>query len=200
MAHYHADATLLPYSCFQTDDSIFMSDGYLQTGGYLRTDAFAPPQGTSGGRRSRARSRRFPEDEVSATGRYCSVRKHARLGCAVVHFETESLRDAVMHLFQRRGEQEIAKWQRSDLEVTVQHHFDKARNKFDRRALYVHWGLPGERLAPIPVQYITQSFDNIAFEVESAQTLAQQAPTAEQVPRSRFFGTQAMFAGGGHVQ
>eukprot|EP00928_Gymnodinium_smaydae_P097410 TRINITY_DN8822_c0_g1_i3.p1 TRINITY_DN8822_c0_g1~~TRINITY_DN8822_c0_g1_i3.p1 ORF type:complete len:185 (-),score=24.66 TRINITY_DN8822_c0_g1_i3:235-789(-) len=123
------------------------------------------------------------EEEVSAEGLHCSVRKHARLGCAVVNFKSESLREAVKLYLQHNSEEEVAAWQRSDVALIVQAHFDKATNEYDRTGLYVTWGREAEKTLPIPVQFLRERFDLI---VSNILMRSYSAPPPDEVPRSRF--------------
>eukprot|EP00928_Gymnodinium_smaydae_P004768 TRINITY_DN11625_c0_g1_i2.p1 TRINITY_DN11625_c0_g1~~TRINITY_DN11625_c0_g1_i2.p1 ORF type:complete len:224 (-),score=18.78 TRINITY_DN11625_c0_g1_i2:331-915(-) len=135
------------------------------------------------GRRAKVEIR---EEEVLAAGSHCSVRKHVRLGCAVVHFKSETLREAVMLYFQQNYKEEMAAWRRSDLAVTVQQHFDRTSNDYDRLGLYVNWGREMEKTSPIPVQFIRERFDHI---VGTILSLGRKncAPPPDQLPLSRFF-------------
>eukprot|EP00928_Gymnodinium_smaydae_P097413 TRINITY_DN8822_c0_g4_i1.p1 TRINITY_DN8822_c0_g4~~TRINITY_DN8822_c0_g4_i1.p1 ORF type:complete len:211 (-),score=17.58 TRINITY_DN8822_c0_g4_i1:219-761(-) len=150
------------------------------------------PTSTSAGSGSGARQRRakveIREEAVLATGLHCSVRKHVRLGCAVVNFKTESMREAVMIYFLHNYEEEVAAWRRQqdDLAVTVQQHFDKSANEFDRTGLYVNWGREAEKASPIPVQFIRERFDHIVTTMLSLSR-KNRAPPPDEVPLSRFF-------------
>eukprot|EP00928_Gymnodinium_smaydae_P004767 TRINITY_DN11625_c0_g1_i1.p1 TRINITY_DN11625_c0_g1~~TRINITY_DN11625_c0_g1_i1.p1 ORF type:complete len:212 (-),score=24.22 TRINITY_DN11625_c0_g1_i1:290-853(-) len=135
------------------------------------------------GRRAKVQIR---EEEVLAAGSHCSVRKHVRLGCAVVIFQSESLCEDVMLYFQQNYKEEMAAWRRSDLALTVQQHFDKTSNDYDRLALYVNWGREVEKASPIPIQFLRERFDLIAAKVLSLDENSC-APPPDQVPRSRFF-------------
>eukprot|EP00928_Gymnodinium_smaydae_P097412 TRINITY_DN8822_c0_g3_i1.p1 TRINITY_DN8822_c0_g3~~TRINITY_DN8822_c0_g3_i1.p1 ORF type:complete len:199 (-),score=24.57 TRINITY_DN8822_c0_g3_i1:282-878(-) len=148
-----------------------------------RTSTSTRPSARTLPRRSKVQ---FQYEEVFAEGSLCSVRKHARLGCAVVNFESESLRDAVLLYFQTDAEKEVAAWQRDDLTMTAQKHFDKSTNEYDRTGLYIAWGREAEKTAPIPVQFIRERFDLIASKV-STLSCNNCAPTPGEVPRSRFF-------------
>eukprot|EP00928_Gymnodinium_smaydae_P074152 TRINITY_DN57217_c0_g1_i1.p1 TRINITY_DN57217_c0_g1~~TRINITY_DN57217_c0_g1_i1.p1 ORF type:complete len:211 (-),score=34.82 TRINITY_DN57217_c0_g1_i1:267-899(-) len=133
---------------------------------------------------TRRRKTRVVENEVVANGRHCSVRKHARLGCAIVNLESEILREAVLYIFKTQGHGEGAAWQR-DVEMTVSRHVDKESSECDSTRLFVHWGLDSEREAPIPVELLAQRFDEMACEVLSrAQRTT--APSPERVPVPRF--------------
>eukprot|EP00928_Gymnodinium_smaydae_P091076 TRINITY_DN7477_c0_g5_i1.p1 TRINITY_DN7477_c0_g5~~TRINITY_DN7477_c0_g5_i1.p1 ORF type:complete len:184 (-),score=28.04 TRINITY_DN7477_c0_g5_i1:269-820(-) len=144
------------------------------------------PTSTSPKKRRQKKRVQFQEEEVAALGSYCSVRKHSRLGCAVVTFESESLRDAVLLYFQHNYEEEVAAWQRSDIEVNVQQHVDKSTNDFGGTGLFVTWGRELEKMSPIPVQFLRERFDLAASRILLPSWKCC-APPPDEIPRSRFF-------------
>eukprot|EP00928_Gymnodinium_smaydae_P045100 TRINITY_DN30106_c0_g1_i1.p1 TRINITY_DN30106_c0_g1~~TRINITY_DN30106_c0_g1_i1.p1 ORF type:complete len:232 (+),score=44.46 TRINITY_DN30106_c0_g1_i1:94-696(+) len=122
--------------------------------------------------------------ELLAVGTYCSVSKHARLGCAIATFETEKMQLEVLAQLQLhgRGDCEVTTHVFGDVAVTVKPHRDRDTQEYDRRSLFIHWGHSVEKNTPLPVQVIQERMENISREIVHSQSKLSMAPSPEVVP------------------
>eukprot|EP00928_Gymnodinium_smaydae_P096517 TRINITY_DN8544_c1_g3_i1.p1 TRINITY_DN8544_c1_g3~~TRINITY_DN8544_c1_g3_i1.p1 ORF type:complete len:200 (+),score=31.28 TRINITY_DN8544_c1_g3_i1:67-666(+) len=121
--------------------------------------------------------------EILAERTYCTVKKHARLGCAIVHFESAVLQAAVLEFFQIGGSEEVP-WTLGTHAVTVRQHFDDRKNEVDRTGIFVYWGHKVEKFAPLPIAVVADHFNLLAREVKVSLEIGLQPPRADQVPHS----------------
>eukprot|EP00928_Gymnodinium_smaydae_P043879 TRINITY_DN29324_c0_g1_i1.p1 TRINITY_DN29324_c0_g1~~TRINITY_DN29324_c0_g1_i1.p1 ORF type:complete len:188 (+),score=22.63 TRINITY_DN29324_c0_g1_i1:203-766(+) len=131
-------------------------------------------------------AKRLVPAEIFANGTHCEVRKHARLGCAIVNFESEDLQAAVLKFLEIHEPGGEAVWTIGKREVTIRRHFDEHKNEFDRTGIFVHWGHKAEKSAPLPVTEVADHFDLLAQGVKVALDIGLQPPREDQVPCSRF--------------
>eukprot|EP00928_Gymnodinium_smaydae_P033294 TRINITY_DN23887_c0_g1_i1.p1 TRINITY_DN23887_c0_g1~~TRINITY_DN23887_c0_g1_i1.p1 ORF type:complete len:216 (-),score=30.62 TRINITY_DN23887_c0_g1_i1:249-896(-) len=97
-----------------------------------------------------------------AEGKHCSVRKHLRLGCAVVNFESRDMQEAVLEYLSSLQEGEgLPHCRLGSHVVSVQEHFDKVSNAYDKKSIFVAWGHQVEKQTPIPTYLIVDTFDAI---------------------------------------
>eukprot|EP00928_Gymnodinium_smaydae_P010467 TRINITY_DN13951_c0_g1_i2.p1 TRINITY_DN13951_c0_g1~~TRINITY_DN13951_c0_g1_i2.p1 ORF type:complete len:198 (-),score=35.48 TRINITY_DN13951_c0_g1_i2:359-952(-) len=131
------------------------------------------------------RCRRLIPAEIYFKGTHCTVRKHARLGCAVVEFESEVLQAAVLKVSETRGLGTESNWKIDPHEVLVRPHFDEHRNDFDRTSIFIHWGHKAEKVSPLPVEEVAHHFDLFALEIKVALEMGLQPAWSNEVPCSQ---------------
>eukprot|EP00928_Gymnodinium_smaydae_P026359 TRINITY_DN20730_c0_g1_i1.p2 TRINITY_DN20730_c0_g1~~TRINITY_DN20730_c0_g1_i1.p2 ORF type:complete len:327 (-),score=64.93 TRINITY_DN20730_c0_g1_i1:262-1173(-) len=127
----------------------------------------------------------FEEAEILAKRQYCTVHKHARLGCAIVKFESIEMQEYVLGFLKYNSNGE-AKWIIGTHPVSIRRHFDGHTNDFDHTSIFVHWGHQMEKLAPLPVSVVADHFNLIAREVKISCECGSVPPRADEVPTSRF--------------
>eukprot|EP00928_Gymnodinium_smaydae_P009327 TRINITY_DN13477_c1_g1_i1.p1 TRINITY_DN13477_c1_g1~~TRINITY_DN13477_c1_g1_i1.p1 ORF type:complete len:153 (+),score=19.16 TRINITY_DN13477_c1_g1_i1:94-552(+) len=81
---------------------------------------FAETKGTTGKRSKKM----YPEKDIFAQGTFCQIRKHARIGCAIVHFVAKDLQvkrqqrggcaESLWHSLNWRKRCSDDRWSRSD--------------------------------------------------------------------------------------
>eukprot|EP00928_Gymnodinium_smaydae_P080043 TRINITY_DN63843_c0_g1_i1.p1 TRINITY_DN63843_c0_g1~~TRINITY_DN63843_c0_g1_i1.p1 ORF type:complete len:201 (+),score=37.79 TRINITY_DN63843_c0_g1_i1:73-675(+) len=123
-------------------------------------------------------------DELLAVGAYCSVSKHARLGCAVVSFVSEAVQADVMTYLHLHGHGDgvVTTAIFGNPTVTVKLHRDKASQEYDRKSLFIHWGHSVEKSTPLSVKLIMEKLDLISHSIALSQSRRSLAPAPERVP------------------
>eukprot|EP00928_Gymnodinium_smaydae_P050480 TRINITY_DN34034_c0_g1_i1.p1 TRINITY_DN34034_c0_g1~~TRINITY_DN34034_c0_g1_i1.p1 ORF type:complete len:184 (+),score=31.32 TRINITY_DN34034_c0_g1_i1:110-661(+) len=129
-------------------------------------------------------SNKFILAEVLAERTFCFVKKHARLGCAIVQFESEALQSTVLELLKYRGEDEDTILQIGSRVVSVRQHFDDSKREVDRAGIFVHWGHKAEKSEPLSVAVVADYFELLAHEAKVSLETGLQPPRADEVPWS----------------
>eukprot|EP00928_Gymnodinium_smaydae_P009328 TRINITY_DN13477_c1_g1_i2.p1 TRINITY_DN13477_c1_g1~~TRINITY_DN13477_c1_g1_i2.p1 ORF type:complete len:195 (+),score=23.95 TRINITY_DN13477_c1_g1_i2:94-678(+) len=143
---------------------------------------FAETKGTTGKRSKKM----YPEKDIFAQGTFCQIRKHARIGCAIVHFVAKDLQAAVLKVFGIRSIGESAVRTIGGHEVMLRHHIDESTCKVDSFAIFIFWGHRAETRAPISVRALANHVDLFAKEIMAMKGVGVQPPRADQVPLPRF--------------
>lgn len=118
---------------------------------------------------------------LEVKGAFCEVKKHSDMGCAVVSFKVQAVRDSVMALAAHKA----AKNEKSDdkrpslkvsgVDVQLRPHFDKAAQEEVKNDIFVAWGRQEEKKANLPAQTIAEAIDLLVIESRGGQLTPENA-------------------------
>jgi len=141
----------------------------------LEADMFSKiPMGTLKERREAIKQ------PLEALGRYCEVKKHSDMGCAVVSFKDQSARDSVMRLAGEKTKSENGNDDRptmkiSGVDVQFRRHIDKATDDEIQNDIFVAWGRKEEKKCQLAAETIAEAIDLLLIESRGGQ-LTLEAP------------------------
>eukprot|EP00928_Gymnodinium_smaydae_P057028 TRINITY_DN40299_c0_g1_i1.p1 TRINITY_DN40299_c0_g1~~TRINITY_DN40299_c0_g1_i1.p1 ORF type:complete len:231 (-),score=18.64 TRINITY_DN40299_c0_g1_i1:235-927(-) len=106
------------------------------------------------------------DEDVCSTGRYCSVRRHWRLACAVVSFASEAIQAAVLLCLREARSCENRPWWFGDMIATIRLHHDKRSGTFDNQSVFFEWSRAAEAgYGYVSVISIVHEFDAVVGEL-----------------------------------
>mmetsp|Transcript_631 Transcript_631/g.1084 ORF Transcript_631/g.1084 Transcript_631/m.1084 type:complete len:503 (-) Transcript_631:176-1684(-) len=138
-------------------------------------------KGSGQGGFEKSKERELAKQPLEAKGVHCEVRKHSEMGCAVVTFQSEAVRDCVMKLVEKKfasgekGPDDRPSIKVADVDVQMRPHFDKVQHEEVKTDLFVAWGRQAEKQAPLAVQILADAVDELVLESDAAQEVP--APT-----------------------
>lgn len=152
----------------------------------------------AGGNTTKER-REAAKQPLEATGRWCEVKKHSEMGCAVVTFADIASRDAVMNLaaqkgpVEEKGDEKRPLMKIGGVDVQLRPHKDKAAGGDEIKTdIFVAWGRQAEKTNMLGAPLIAEAMDILMCElrgeiyvppeVQSSPMLsAQQQPAMNQM-------------------
>eukprot|EP00928_Gymnodinium_smaydae_P094189 TRINITY_DN7875_c0_g1_i1.p1 TRINITY_DN7875_c0_g1~~TRINITY_DN7875_c0_g1_i1.p1 ORF type:complete len:138 (+),score=12.36 TRINITY_DN7875_c0_g1_i1:66-479(+) len=123
-------------------------------------------------------------DECQVSNRYCRVRKHRYVGCAIVSVPSTAVQSAIISQCSRDGPR--AKILLGDVQATVAAHVDRITRQEVPGALFVGWGSSVEKRSPLSADVIAEVFFGVVNLLMQASPPSSFAPQAEEIPASRF--------------
>lgn len=125
-----------------------------------------------------------PKTNLEAKGTHCTVRKHSDMGCAVITFESEAIRDRVLELAAtktppgQRNNVDRPEVRVKDFTIQMRPHVDKRTEVEIKTNIFAAWGRQNEKKSPLPVPMIAETFDALFREANPsmAQAHALQPP------------------------
>lgn len=125
-----------------------------------------------------------PKTNVEAKGAHCTVRKHSDMGCAVITFESEAIRDRVLELAAsktpagQRNNVDRPEVRVKDFTIQMRPHVDKRTEVETKTNIFAAWGRQNEKRSPLPVPMIAETFDALFREANPSMAQAQVQPQA----------------------
>mmetsp|Transcript_65946 Transcript_65946/g.127205 ORF Transcript_65946/g.127205 Transcript_65946/m.127205 type:complete len:420 (-) Transcript_65946:55-1314(-) len=125
-----------------------------------------------------------PKTNLEAKGAHCTVRKHSDMGCAVITFESEAMRDRVLELAAsktppgQRNNTDRPEVRVNDFTIQMRPHVDKRTEVEIKTNIFAAWGRQNEKRSPLPVPTIAETFDALFREANPSMAQAQLQPQA----------------------
>jgi len=123
-----------------------------------------------------------PKTNLEAKGAHCTVRKHSDMGCAVITFESEAIRDRVLELAAlktpagQRNNEDRPEVRVKDFTIQMRPHVDKRTEVEIKTNIFAAWGRQNEKRSPLPVPTIAEAFDALFLEAHPSMAQAQGLP------------------------
>eukprot|EP00928_Gymnodinium_smaydae_P094193 TRINITY_DN7875_c0_g1_i5.p1 TRINITY_DN7875_c0_g1~~TRINITY_DN7875_c0_g1_i5.p1 ORF type:complete len:138 (+),score=11.73 TRINITY_DN7875_c0_g1_i5:66-479(+) len=123
-------------------------------------------------------------DECQVSNRYCRVRKHRYVGCAIVSVASKTVQNAIISQCSRDGLEAMIRL--GDVQATVAAHVDRVSRQEVPGALFVGWGSSVEKRSPLSADVIAEVFFGVVNLLMQDSPPSSFSPQAEEIPTSRF--------------
>lgn len=127
----------------------------------------------------RSKERELAKQPLEAKGSQCEVRKHSEMGCAVITFKSEAMRDAVMNIVEKKvekGSEERPTIKVAGIDVQMRPHFDKVQHEEVKTDIFVAWGRQAEKQAPLAAATLADAVDELVLESDILKDVPVPAP------------------------
>lgn len=125
---------------------------------------------------------------LEAKGAHCTVRKHSDMGCAVITFDSEAIRDRVLELAAtktppgQRSKEDRPEVRVKDFTIQIRPHVDKRTEVEIKTNIFAAWGRQNEKKSPLPVPMIAETFDALFREANPSMAQAHMQPPGPPPP------------------